>query len=118
MMETSVKKVNVRSAPRGDMGQKYLASGVRVAMRLWEDEAAGEATPPSEREYETIGYVIRGRAELNLEGQILLLESGDCWIVPAGSRHSYEILEPFTAVEATCPPARVHSRDEAPTGLG
>jgi quercetin dioxygenase-like cupin family protein len=99
------------------MGQKYLASGVRVAMRLWEEEPSGEATDSSQREYETIGYVISGRAELELEGQKLLLEPGDCWVVPAGARHSYLIREPFTAVEATSPPARVHARDETVTGL-
>ncbi|HAX79370.1 MAG TPA: cupin domain-containing protein, partial [Cyanobacteria bacterium UBA11372] len=26
--------------------------------------------------------------------------------------HTYKILEPFTAVEATSPPAQVHGRDE------
>jgi hypothetical protein len=32
--------------------------------------------------------------------------------VPAHSEHSYRILEPFTAIEATAPPAEVHGRDE------
>jgi quercetin dioxygenase-like cupin family protein len=41
-----------------------------------------------------------------------LLEPGDSWVVPKGASHSYRILEPFTAVEATCPPAAVHGRDE------
>jgi mannose-6-phosphate isomerase-like protein (cupin superfamily) len=86
-------------------------------MRLWENEEVGDTTSSSERDYETIGYVIRGRAKLNLEGQTLFLESGDCWVVPQGSRHSYSILEPFTAIEATSPPARVHARDEMPTGI-
>jgi hypothetical protein len=34
-------------------------------------------------------------------------------LVPKGAEHSYEILEPFTAVEATSPPAQVHGRDQA-----
>jgi hypothetical protein len=29
-----------------------------------------------------------------------------------GAGHSYKVLEAFTAVEATCPPALVHGRDE------
>jgi hypothetical protein len=37
---------------------------------------------------------------------------GDSWVVPKGASHSYKILEPFTAVEATLPPAHVHGRDE------
>jgi hypothetical protein len=33
-------------------------------------------------------------------------------MVPAGARHTYRILESFTAVEATAPPAQAHGRDE------
>jgi quercetin dioxygenase-like cupin family protein len=112
MSDTSVTKVKSEYSPRGPMGQKYLACGVHVAMRLWQDEPAGEAKLESRRDYETVGYVISGKAQLRLEGQTLLLEAGDSWVVPRGAAHSYTILEPFTAVEATCPPALVHGRDE------
>jgi len=111
--DTSVTKVSSRYSPKGAMGQKYLASGVHVAMRLWEAEPPGEHKPLAQREYETVGYVVSGRAELHLEGQMVVLEAGDSWVVPKGSAHTYRILEPFTAVEATCPPAHVHGRDEA-----
>jgi quercetin dioxygenase-like cupin family protein len=110
--DTSVTKVKSDYSPRGSRGQKYLASGVHVGMRLWEDEPPGEEKPFTTRDYETVGYAIRGRAELHVEGQTLLLEPGDCWVVPRGATHAYKILEPFTAVEATCPPAVVHGRDE------
>ena len=113
MADTSVTKVSSVHAPKGKMGQKYLAAGVGLSMRLWEDEQRGEPKDPARRDYETIGYVIKGRAELHLEGQMVLLEPGDCWVVPKGSSHTYKILEPFTAAEATHPPAEVHSRDEA-----
>jgi|SRR5690349_9036944 quercetin dioxygenase-like cupin family protein len=113
MPDTSVKKVSSRYSPRGEMGQKYLTSGVRVSMRLWENEPAGELKPLTRRDYETLGYVIAGRAELHLEGQLILLEPGDSWLVPRGATHTYKILEPFTAIEATSPPAQVHGRDEA-----
>ena len=112
MGETTVTKVDSRQSPRGAMGQKYLAAGKRMGMRLWEDEQPGEPDAPTTREYETVGYVIAGRAELHLEGQMVLLEAGDSWVVPEGSSHTYKILEAFTAVEATSPPAHVHSRDE------
>ena len=81
-------------------------------MRLWENEPPTDDKPEVTRDYETIGYVIRGRAELLLEGQRILLEAGDSWLVPRGARHTYKILEPFTAIEATAPPAQVHGRDE------
>lgn len=112
MGDTSVKKVKSEYSPTGKMGQKYLASGIHVSMRLWEKEQPGEAKPTTQRDYETVGYVISGRAELHLEGQKLLLEPGDSWVVPKGSTHTYRILEPFTAIEATSPPAAVHGRDE------
>jgi quercetin dioxygenase-like cupin family protein len=112
MSDTTVMKVNSNFSPLGEMGQKYLASGKTVSMRLWESEQPGEPKAPAEREYETVGYVIQGRAELHIEGQMILLEPGDSWAVPKGSSHTYKILEPFTAVEATSPPAQVHGRDE------
>lgn len=112
MTDTTITKVSSSFSPRGAMGQRYLASGRRLAMRLWENEMPGPDMPASQREYETIGFVLQGRAELNLEGQTILLGPGDCWVVPKDARHSYHILEPFTAIEATSPPAQVHSRDE------
>ncbi len=118
MGDTSVKKVESRHSPKGDMGQKYLASGVRLSMRLWEDEPPGEPAPAAARDYETVGYVLKGRAELHLEGQVILLNPGDSWLVPRGSTHTYKVLETFSAVEATSPPAAVHGRDEGKDAQG
>jgi quercetin dioxygenase-like cupin family protein len=112
MGDTSVKKVESRHSPKGELGQKYLASGVRLSMRLWEDEPPGEPAPATARDYETVGFVLKGRAELHLEGQVILLNPGDSWLVPRGSSHTYKVLETFSAVEATSPPAAVHGRDE------
>ena len=35
-------------------------------------------------------------------------EPDDCWVVPPHARHTYEIVEPFRAVEATAPPLPIH----------
>ena len=35
---TTITKIDSKFSPTGTMGQKYLASGVHIAMRLWEDE--------------------------------------------------------------------------------
>lgn len=112
MTDTSVKKVNETTSPIGQMGQKYLASGKQVAMRLWEEGPSDKEAMTTKRDYETVGYVIRGQAELDLEGQVLKLKPGDCWVVPAGAEHRYQIQESFAAIEATSPPARMHGRDE------
>lgn len=111
MSETTVKKISSETSPEGSMGQVYLASGKKMSMRLWRDEAPTDGKPPASRPYETLGYVIAGRAELVLEGQTVKLEPGDSWLVPAGASHTYRILESFTAVEATAPPAEMHGRD-------
>ncbi|MER3434308.1 MAG: cupin domain-containing protein [Leptolyngbya sp. ERB_1_1] len=113
MTDSSVKKVDAQFSPTGGMGQRYLASGKSVAMRLWENEQPADAKPNTQRDYETVGYVISGKAELHLEGQMVLLEPGQSWVVPKGASHTYKILEAFTAVEATSPPAQVHGRDES-----
>ena len=113
MPDTTIKKVEAGSSPRGEMGQKYLVAGKHVSMRLWIiDEPGGKLKGPTSRDYETVGYVISGSAKLDLEGQTLNLKAGDSWLVPAGAAHQYTIIEPFTAVEATAPPAEVHGRDE------
>ena len=112
MSDTTIKKVEAASSPRGEMGQKYLVAGKRVSMRLWDLEPGAEVKHPTSRDYETVGYVISGRATLELEGQTLSLKAGNSWLVPAGAMHQYKILEHFTAVEATAPPAEVHGRDK------
>ena len=113
MTDTSVKKVSSEASPEGGMGQIHLASGKQVAMRMWREQGPSEGSGAHSRDYETVGYVISGRAELTVEGQTVKLEPGDSWLVPAGAEHSYRITEALTAVEATSPPAQAHGRDEA-----
>jgi quercetin dioxygenase-like cupin family protein len=110
--EQNLDKVGDERSSQGQMGQRYLASGESVSMCLWENEQPGEPKPEAAREYETVGYVLTGRAELHLEGEVVELATGDSWTVPKGATHTYKILEPFTAVEATSPPAEVGNRDE------
>lgn len=114
MADTTVVKVSSSRSPKGEMGQKYLACGKSLSMRIWQEEPPRDDKVERRRDYETVGYVISGSAELYLEGQLVNLEPGDSWMVPAGAAHSYRILEPFTAVEATSPPAEVHGRDVPP----
>jgi quercetin dioxygenase-like cupin family protein len=113
-MDTTVKKIDSSASPRGDMGQTYLASGKKLSMRMWDEEAPTDDKVVRSRPYETVGYVIAGKARLHLGEQQVTLTPGDSWVVPANADHAYEIVEPFTAVEATSPPARVDERDQAP----
>ncbi len=113
MSDTTITKIDSTTSPKGELGQKYLACGKHISMRLWEKEPPtnGDGATETKREYETVGYVLSGKAKLHCEGQVVILEPGNSWIVPSNSSHHYEILEEFTAVEATSPPAEVHGRD-------
>jgi hypothetical protein len=53
MPDTTIKKVEAGTSPRGEMGQKYLIAGKRVSMRLWVQEPGGKLKGPTKREYET-----------------------------------------------------------------
>jgi quercetin dioxygenase-like cupin family protein len=102
----STTNLNAATAPEGAQGEKQLAAGQHVALRLWEDEQPSEPKPLSNRPYETVGYVLKGRAELHLEGNVIVLEPGSSYLVPQGASHTYKILETFSAVEATSPPTK------------
>jgi quercetin dioxygenase-like cupin family protein len=119
MGDTTIKKIDFGHSPRGKMGHVYLAGGKGgkiVSMRLSREEP-GAATPESARDYETVGFVIEGRADRDSEGQHVVLAAGDSWVVPKGAAHRYRIVERFVAVEATSPPAEVHGRDEVPSTI-
>ena len=111
MSDSTITKVDSHHSPQGELGQKYLASGKTIAMRLWDETAGHQNEQNAVREYEVVGYVIEGTAELEIEGQTIRLETGDSWVVPKGARHTYRIKDRFKAVEATHPPAHVHIRD-------
>lgn len=108
MKDTSVTKVSSEFSPHGPQGEKYLASGVHIAMRLWANEKPNEKKSISKHPYETVGYVLKGKAELHLEGQTLILNAGDSWSVPKNAAHTYKVIETFSAIEATSPPAHAH----------
>ena len=105
-------KVESAHSPTGKLGQKYLASGKSISMRLWDETGGSHKEQNVARDYEVVGFVLDGSAKLELEGQTIQLKAGDSWVVPKGSKHTYHIDGHFKAVEATHPPAQVHSRDE------
>lgn len=102
-MSNSIQKVASKNAKQEEHGGLLLATGKELGMRMWRDEQPGQPKPVARRDYETVGYVVSGRAELQIEGKSVTLEPGDSWLVPKGAEHTYKILEAFTAVEATAP---------------
>lgn len=77
MTDTTIMKVQSASSPRTDAGKVFLVSGKHLAMRMWDNEAPNEGKPAHTSDYETVGYVISGRAELEIAGQTVRLEPGD-----------------------------------------
>ncbi|MGD1856838.1 MAG: cupin domain-containing protein [Leptolyngbyaceae cyanobacterium] len=57
------------------------------------------------QDYEVMGYVISGQAELYVDGKVIPLKPGDSWVVPTGAPHAYRIVEPLTAIKVSHPPA-------------
>ena len=111
MADETVHKVDSDHSPRGEMGQKYLAMGKHMAMRLWEQDP-GDADEMHTRPYETVGYVVEGRVEIRVGKDTITCERGDSYMVPAGAERSYRIHKRPVAVEATSPAAVVHGRDD------
>jgi mannose-6-phosphate isomerase-like protein (cupin superfamily) len=99
-------------AARGEMGQLYLAAGQNVALRLWDEGPETGLRICSARDYETVGYVIEGRARLRVGNWAVELKPGDSWVIETGKEHSYEVLERFRAIEATSPPGRESNLDD------
>ena len=42
MTDTNVTKVSAKASFEGEMGQFYLASGTKLAMRMWHEAAPSE----------------------------------------------------------------------------
>ena len=69
-----ITKVSSKDAPSGAHGEVALAKGELVGMRMWRDEPPADDKPSTTSDYETVGYVISGRAKLVLEDRTLLDE--------------------------------------------
>ena len=104
--------VSTKAAAFGEMGQKYLVTGKDVAMRRWE-EGVCDFCEMRSRQYETVGYVVSGILEIDLDGQTAQCVAGDSWMVPKGAPHRYRIIDSVVAIEATSSPARFNDRDKA-----
>ena len=99
----SAYKVSQSDTTHGPDGEHHLVRGQHGSMRLWHREEPADTKPETMNEYETLGYVLEGRAELTIDGQTITLEPGDSYCVPMNTPHAYRITETLTAVEVTTP---------------
>lgn len=99
--------INKEKLPEGEGVKEILATGEHVGMRIWRNEEPGADKETHSSSYETVGYVLKGQAELHLQDEVIRLKEGDSYLVPKEIPHTYKIIETFSAVEATSPPAHL-----------
>lgn len=91
-------------ATTGDRGERFLARGEQVALRVWEHEPAGEVAPEHANEYEYVAYVTDGLVRVRIgDAEPVEVGVGDSYVVPAGTPYAFEIVERATVVEAVAP---------------
>ena len=95
----------MNSSHTGPLGSTLLASGEKVALRIWQDHTTDDKQP-RRRDYEIVGYVASGEMDLLIENETRHLSAGDSFVIEARQLHSYQISKPATIIEATSPPAR------------
>ncbi|MBW3630124.1 MAG: cupin domain-containing protein [Gemmatimonadetes bacterium] len=96
--------VSSSDATLGERGERLLARGERVALRVWEHEAEGETSPEHANEYEYVAYVAEGAIRVSIGGEDAVeVRAGGSYVVPARTPYSFEITERATVVEAVSP---------------
>jgi|SRR6056297_468513 len=106
-MSNSTEEIAKGKLPESESVKEILASGNNIGLRIWKNEEPGADKDLHRSAYETVGYVLKGKAELHIEGEVTELREGDSYVVPENAEHTYKILETFSAVEATSPPAHL-----------
>jgi quercetin dioxygenase-like cupin family protein len=84
--------------------ERVVARGRHVELRLLERDPAGEAATLPDAEHDHLAYVQKGALIVSISGDPPVeLHAGDSYVVPAGERCIFEVLEPATVVEAIGP---------------
>jgi mannose-6-phosphate isomerase-like protein (cupin superfamily) len=92
-------------ATHGTRGERLLAAGRHVGLRIWERDPASERSVAPDPANERVAYVASGVLVVAVAGDPPVeIRAGDSYVVPPGAGHRYEVLEPATVVEAVCPP--------------
>lgn len=83
--------------------RRTLAEGERVMMCEFTAEA-GVFIPLHNHPHEQVGYIIAGRVEFEVEGEIFIAESGHSYAIPGDVPHSARFLTPTKLLETFSPP--------------
>ena len=101
MSESIVRQAD---AATGSRGERLLARGRQVALRVWEHEPAGETAPEHANDYEYVGFIVEGAMRVRIgDGDPVDLHAGDSYCVRSGTPYGFEVLETARVVEAVSP---------------
>lgn len=85
--------------------REILASGSELEVtRL--DYRAGDGTKPHSHDCEQAGWVESGLFRLTADDRVTLHGAGSAYVVAAGSKHTFEVLEPGIVYIVTSPKQR------------
>jgi quercetin dioxygenase-like cupin family protein len=103
-MHHDTRIVTRADAPNGPRGEKLMAHGDALALRVWEREPQGEASPSHSNDYEYVAYVAAGALRVQIgDDDAQEVRAGDSYVVPANTPYGFEVLEAATVVEAVSP---------------
>src|SRR3954451_10392524 len=103
-MDPRTPIVKRADAPNGPRGEKLMALGVALALRVWEREPEGETAPEHANDYEYVAYVVAGALRVRIgDDEAQEVRAGDSYVVPKGTPYAFEVLERATVAEAVSP---------------
>lgn len=79
--------------------RKLEARGYQVTRYIY---PPGTVFPPHTHGVDKIDAVLSGRFQMSMQGQLVILEAGDCLAVPRGVVHSAEVVgdQPVISLDA------------------
>ncbi len=60
--------------------------------------------PPHSHMNDQVGYVVYGRLEMTIGGEVRICEPGDSYAIPGGVEHSARVLVDTLAIDVFSPP--------------
>ena len=92
-------------AQTGARGERLLARGRHVALRLWERQPGGETAPAHANPHEYVAYVQSRTLGLRIGGHPAVeVDAGGPYVVPGETAYGVVVLETATVLEAFAPP--------------
>ena len=76
-------------------GEKTLMGQFKIAK--------GSAIPAHSHPHEQTGFLVSGKLQFNVDGEVMDAEPGDAWCLPGNVEHSAEALEDSIIVEVFSP---------------